>query len=466
MLALATGVAACGSSSTQSTAPTSLERCAVGLSSSTPQVSATGGQGTITLTVNRECSWTAQSGVEWIAFTSPTSGQGSATLAFTVAPNPVVTPRQAALGVNEGRVDVRQAAADCEFVIDGSGRSFPATGGEARIGVQVQQGCTWTALSSVPWLRASGGGAGPGSAQVLVESNAGTARTGSIAIGGRTWVVTQDPPAPTPTPGPGAPVPIPTPGPAPPTPAPPVPPSPTPGPSPSPAPAPVPAPGQPTPAPSPTPVPGPPSDPTTPAPTPPQPVPTPTQPTPTVPPVPDPPAAPCTYLVTPLAIAAVAEGASESMRIQASAATCPWTAQTSVSWVTLDRLGGTGTGIVAAMVQANTTGAPRSATLAVAGSTVAISQAPATVTVEELRFEGLVSARAGSGCPSITFSVDGRRVRTNASTHFVANRCDRVINGATVNVRGYAQTDGSVLATRVMVATGGGQDEVDGASAQ
>ena len=104
------GSACGGSSSTQSTAPTSVDRCSVSLASSAPQVAAEGGTGTLNVTINRECGWNARAGAEWIAFTSPTSGQGNATLAFTVAPNP---RGDAAAGGADRQRRARRRAAGC-----------------------------------------------------------------------------------------------------------------------------------------------------------------------------------------------------------------------------------------------------------------------------------------------------------------------------------------------------------------
>ena len=258
------GIACGGSSSTQSTAPTSLDRCSVTLASSAPQVAAEGGTGTLNITINRECGWNARAGAEWIAFTSPTSGQGNATLAFTVAPNPRGAPRQAVLTVNEGRTDVQQAAAACLYTLDSAGSGFPAAGGTARVSVSTQEGCAWTAQSSVPWLRVESAAAQLGSAAVAigVASNDGPARSGVITLGGAVWTAAQEAASPIPVPQPpvaGAPpAPVPTPQPTPtprpaPAPAPTTPVVPTPTPVPAPSPAPAPSPGEPTPAPSPAP---------------------------------------------------------------------------------------------------------------------------------------------------------------------------------------------------------------------
>ncbi|MBA2356243.1 MAG: BACON domain-containing protein, partial [Acidobacteria bacterium] len=140
-------VAGCGSSSNQVTAPTSLTRCAVNLAVEPGTVLATGGVGTVNVGVNRECAWEAQAGAEWVVLTSARSGQGNATLSYTVAPNPLITARRAVISVNDSRVDVTQAAAACAYTLDSQGRAFGAGGGSDRVEVRTQAGCAWTAQS-------------------------------------------------------------------------------------------------------------------------------------------------------------------------------------------------------------------------------------------------------------------------------------------------------------------------------
>ena len=471
-LALLVWGAGCGgSSSTQSTAPTSVDRCSVSLASSAPQVPAEGGTGTLNLTINRECAWSARAGAEWVAFTSPTSGQGSASLAFTVAPNPAGTARQAVLSVNEGRSDVLQAAAPCRFTLDTGGGGFPASGGTARVGVNTQDGCTWNAQSGAPWLQVGSGTAIVGSATVTitVAANAGPARTGAVTLGGAVWTAAQDAAGPIGVPEPpvaGAP-PTPTPSPQPtPTPGPTTPGSPVPTPAPTPTPTPTPGPGQPTPAPSPAPPtppsPGDPTPPPTPTPTPtPTPPPTPpTPPTPTPPPTEPPPAA-CTFEVKPPTITAPAGGASEQIAVDASRSDCAWTAQTEASWLVLDAAGGLGDGAVALRVDANTASTPRSATVTLATKVVSVTQDAAPAVAEEVRLNGPASQVSGT-CPSIVFRVEDRLVRTDAATDFGGSHCERVRSGRNVDVRGTTRPDGSVLATRVRVmGSGTEQDGVD-----
>jgi len=61
---------------------------------------------------------------------------------------------------------------------------------------------------------------------------------------------------------------------------------------------------------------------------------------------------------------------------------------------------------------------------------------------------GTLSQLSGA-CPSLTFMVNGTRVSTNASTEFKDVSCSALANGNTVEAKGTARSDGSLLASRV-----------------
>lgn len=63
---------------------------------------------------------------------------------------------------------------------------------------------------------------------------------------------------------------------------------------------------------------------------------------------------------------------------------------------------------------------------------------------------GTVSALAGT-CPSLSFSLGGKTVKTDASTSFGDGGCAAVKNGVTAGAQGTAQADGSILAKAVRV---------------
>jgi len=66
----------------------------------------------------------------------------------------------------------------------------------------------------------------------------------------------------------------------------------------------------------------------------------------------------------------------------------------------------------------------------------------------EWEAHGAVSAVSGA-CPSITFTLSARTVRTNSSTRFDGVTCESIANGKSLKVEGTLQTDGSVLAKKV-----------------
>jgi len=198
MVGLMAGVAACGgSSSTQVSAPTPpVTRCAVVLATANPLMAFTVGSGTITVSTSRDCTWQAQSSADWLFFTSPTTGQGDATLVFSVQHNSVVAQRQAIVTVGDSRLEIRQAAAFCTYALNSGGRTFSASGGTERITVDAGDGCAWTGQASAPWIvfDTSLTQLGQGSIGVTVAPNSGPARSATVFVAGQPWVVNQGAP--------------------------------------------------------------------------------------------------------------------------------------------------------------------------------------------------------------------------------------------------------------------------------
>lgn len=242
----------CGSSAstaTSVTSPTS-SRCEASVSSSATTYSATGGTGTLTIAVERECAWRAASPVSWISFTSASEGQGDGSVSFRVAENAEPVSRQATLSVAERQLPVTQQPAPCNFEVGDLPSTFGNQGGEAQVDVRTHSACRWTASADAPWVSVSpSSGTGDGRVTVVMAANGGTSsRLVTVTIADERRSVTQfaaPAPAPTPTPAPSpspSPSPTPTPSPSP---------SPTPSPTPAPTPTPTPPPTDPTPTPPP-----------------------------------------------------------------------------------------------------------------------------------------------------------------------------------------------------------------------
>jgi hypothetical protein len=217
---------ACGSTSTSVTGPSGA-KCEVAVTNNTPQLPSSGGNGTITVTTSRDCTWSASSEASWISIPT-TSGQGPATLNYVAQANPLGTARQARLMVAQQAIDVAQAAAACRYDVSPSSVAVDAPGQQVSLALTATGGCQWTVRADSPWISnaAPANGTGSGTIQIAIAANTGSARTGNVTIGNATVHVTQGavatppaapaPPAPTPTPQPQPPSPPPSPTPPPP----------------------------------------------------------------------------------------------------------------------------------------------------------------------------------------------------------------------------------------------------------
>ncbi len=76
------------------------------------------------------------------------------------------------------------------------------------------------------------------------------------------------------------------------------------------------------------------------------------------------------------------------------------------------------------------------------------------------KVHGLVSALTGS-CPTVTFTVNGKTVKTTPETAFHGVGCSNLKNGGRVEVKGATQTDGSIVASFVTVNGEGENDETE-----
>jgi hypothetical protein len=93
----------------------------------------------------------------------------------------------------------------------------------------------------------------------------------------------------------------------------------------------------------------------------------------------------CTYTIAPTARTVAPEGEAGTVTVTASAGTCTWSATSAAPWITITSgATGTGSGAVGYAVAANTTGAPRTGILNIAGNPFTVTQSAAsaaTVTV-------------------------------------------------------------------------------------
>jgi hypothetical protein len=216
VVALLSGVSACGSSSTVTTpnAPSTV-RCPVTVATTTSAVPSSGGSGTIAVTTARECVWSATSEVPWITLSGNHEGQGDGTIPYTIAANPDPANRRGTVAVNGQRAEVTQGAAACRYDITPASASLGAGAGEIPVQVSTAAPCRWTSASGASWIVIASGvdGTGEGRVMVSVAPNSGPSRSATATIAGRPFAVSQaaaGAPAPAPDPSPS-----PTPGPPP-----------------------------------------------------------------------------------------------------------------------------------------------------------------------------------------------------------------------------------------------------------
>jgi bacillolysin len=151
-----------------------------------------GGTGSVTVTTQAGCSWTAASNDSWITVTSGQSGTGGGTVGYSVATN--YGPTRAGTVTIAGQTfTVTQEASSCSYSIDPTSASAAVGGGTGSVAVTGDAGCLWSAVSHDAWITVTSGasGSGNGSVGYSVAANTGAPRTGTITIAWQTFTVTQ-----------------------------------------------------------------------------------------------------------------------------------------------------------------------------------------------------------------------------------------------------------------------------------
>jgi hypothetical protein len=206
----------CGGSGTTAVTGPSTTRCQASVSNPAAGLDSSGASGTISVTVGRECSWTASSQAAWIDITSGKQGQGDGKVGFRVAANPDATQRTGALVVADRRVDVSQKAAPCHFDVSAAMTVLDSAGGRAPVAVRANGPCAWTASAGAPWLTVTPpSGSGTAQIDVTAAPNTGPERAASVSVAGQQVMLRQlstaEPPPPPPPPSDPTPPPPPPP---------------------------------------------------------------------------------------------------------------------------------------------------------------------------------------------------------------------------------------------------------------
>jgi predicted outer membrane repeat protein len=176
--------------------------CVYTLTPADRSLTAAGGTSDFALTTsNQNCTWTATKNGSWLNITSPTTGAGNATIAFSAEANTglargggiTVTgaiPTQTVTGA------INQANG-CVYALTPTSGSYPNSATQTALSFAVgtsNPNCTWTATApGSDWISiVNGSGTGNGNVTFNLAANAGPNRTGTITVAGAVSGQTQN----------------------------------------------------------------------------------------------------------------------------------------------------------------------------------------------------------------------------------------------------------------------------------
>jgi hypothetical protein len=167
--------------------------CTVTLQPVSTSIAATGGSGSIGVTANAGCQWTATEQATWLTL-SNASGAGNGSVGFSVAANPGPAARSATVTVGGATFTINQPA-PVPVCAPSITQASITVGDEDITGLTVavtaDGGCTWTATSNAGWLQITSGSSGSGSGTVTYDVSKGSSRSGTMTIAGQIFTVTQ-----------------------------------------------------------------------------------------------------------------------------------------------------------------------------------------------------------------------------------------------------------------------------------
>lgn len=174
--------------------------CAVQVQPSAPTIDPSGGIGSLSITSGGSCQWSATSSVPWITITAQT-GAGSGWVSYSIPPNPSGSQRTGTVSVNDQSVTFTQlgtggggggGGGGCSVSVSPGTVSAGAAGSSDSLTVTAPNGCTWSTSTNASWITITAAtGAGSGWVSYRVASNSGAARSGQIVIGNQSVTVNQ-----------------------------------------------------------------------------------------------------------------------------------------------------------------------------------------------------------------------------------------------------------------------------------
>jgi hypothetical protein len=173
---------------------TFLADCTYSINPTSQSFPNTGGGGTVAVTTQTGCTYTAVSNASWITVTAGAAGSGNGTVTFTVAANTGIA-RTGTITIAGQTFTVTQASG-CTYTLSPTGANIQGNAQTGSFTVNTGTGCAYTVASNDPFITVISGASGTGSGTVsysVAVNNTGSARTGTITAGGQTFTVIQTP---------------------------------------------------------------------------------------------------------------------------------------------------------------------------------------------------------------------------------------------------------------------------------
>ncbi len=168
--------------------------CGFTLSPAFQQIRSSAESGSLTITATASsCVRNAVSDSAWLTIPVGSSGTGNGTLSWSAAANTSPTQRTGRITVGDATFTVQQEGGTCSFALNPGTQRFTAIGGGGTFAVVTA--CQWTAEPAVNWLTISGANSGTGNGTVSFRADPNPTpaeRSGSILVGGTSFLVTQD----------------------------------------------------------------------------------------------------------------------------------------------------------------------------------------------------------------------------------------------------------------------------------
>lgn len=163
----------------QSAVFTPRSACNTLLSPSSQTVVVAGASGTVSVTAQAGCGWTAISNVPWITVTAGSSGTGNGSVNYSVAANPLASPRSGTITIGGQFFTVNQDAA-APAVIQFNTPTYSMSEGNQMVSINVTRSGTTTNTASVSFATSDNAG----SQDCAVTNGKASARCDYISTSG------------------------------------------------------------------------------------------------------------------------------------------------------------------------------------------------------------------------------------------------------------------------------------------